>query len=109
MNSVMTFLVLMMMPPPAATSPKSMDVTQTNHTRDLPVATLTCRELLQANGQERDLLLAMMHGYMAGKRGLQSVDTVEMSFVTDMVIDHCIQAPSDRLVHAFDATEKPAH
>lgn len=74
--------------------------------RTLPVATLTCRDLLQASGQQRDLLLALMHGYVAGKKGLQSVDTVDMSFATDRVVDHCIEAPSDRLLAAFAATEK---
>lgn len=72
--------------------------------RALPVGNLTCRALLQASGDERDLLLAIYHGYMAGKAGAESMDTVKMSFVTDKVIDHCIDNPSDRILAAFAAS-----
>ena len=73
--------------------------------RQLPISTLTCRELLQASGQNRDLLLALFHGYVAGKSGAQALDTVDMSFVTDAVVDHCIDKPSDPLLAAFAAVD----
>jgi len=73
----------------------------------LPVATLDCRTLLQAGGEERDLLLALFHGYVAGKAGAAEMDTVKMSFTTDRVIDHCIDNPDDSVLAAFAASSEP--
>lgn len=105
MKNLMILVALAITASPAAIAAQSTEATADDQVRSLPIAALTCRDLLQASGQKRDLLLALMHGYVAGKKGLQSVDTVEMSFVTDMVVDHCIEAPSDRLLAAFAATE----
>lgn len=73
----------------------------------LPVTTLDCRTLLQAGGEERDLLLALFHGYVAGKAGASEMDTVKMSFTTDRVIDHCIDKPDDSVLAAFAASSEP--
>jgi hypothetical protein len=74
--------------------------------RELPITTMTCRQLLQAGGESRDLLLALFHGYMAGKNGATRLDTVDMSFATDAVIDHCIDKPADPVLAAFAAAGK---
>lgn len=74
--------------------------------RELPINTTSCRQLLQASGQSRDLLLALFHGYVAGKNGVAKLDTVDMSFATDAVIDHCIDKPGDSLLAAFAAAGK---
>lgn len=71
--------------------------------RSLPITTMTCRQLLQASGADRDLLLALYHGYVAGKAGAANLDTVKMSFATDAVVDHCIDKPGDPLLAAFAA------
>lgn len=109
MKNFMIPMALLCALSPIAFAAQSADSPIDEQARSLPIATLTCRDLLQASGQKRDLLLALMHGYVAGKKGLQTMDTVEMSFVTDMVVDHCIEAPSDRLLAAFAATEKQTH
>ena len=79
------------------------DEAQAEEVRQLPITTLTCRQLLQANGADRDLLLALFHGYVAGKAGTATLDTVKMSFATDAVVDHCIEKPNDPLLAAFAA------
>lgn len=71
--------------------------------RLLSISTMTCQELLQAGGEDRNLLLALFHGYVAGKADKSTLDTVKMSFATDAVIDHCIEKPSDPLLAAFAA------
>ena len=71
--------------------------------RVLSITTMTCQQLLQAGGDDRNLLLALFHGYVAGKADKSSLDTVKMSFATDAVVDHCIDKPSDPLLAAFAA------
>jgi hypothetical protein len=74
--------------------------------RKLSIGNMTCRSLLQASGTQRDLLLALFHGYVAGKQGTPELDTVRMSFLTDAVVDHCIDNPDDRVLAAFAASAK---
>lgn len=76
--------------------------------RSLSITSLSCRALLQAGGGDRDLLLALLHGYVAGKAGKGELDTVKMSFVTDSVVDHCIDKPKDPVLAAFAAAETDA-
>lgn len=71
--------------------------------RTLSMTSTTCQQLLQAGGEDRNLLLALFHGYVAGKADKSTLDTVKMSFATDAVIDHCIEKPSDPLLAAFAA------
>lgn len=108
MKNFMILLALATTASPIASAQQRAEAPADDQARMLPIAALTCRDLLQASGQKRDLLLALVHGYVAGKKGQQSIDTVDMSFVTDMVVDHCIETPSDRLLAAFAATEKKA-
>jgi HdeA/HdeB family len=90
-------------PPAAAEAP--VEARASEEARSLPVTTLTCRSLLQASGDERDLLLAVFHGYVAGKRGDPSMDTVKMSFQTDDIISYCIDKPDARVLDAFTAAQ----
>lgn len=71
--------------------------------RTLSLSSLSCRALLQAGGADRDLLMALLHGYVAGKADKATLDTVSMSFVTDAVVDHCIDKPNDPVLAAFAA------
>lgn len=87
--------------PLAAQAPA--DAAPSAEVRELPISTMTCRQLLQASGDDRDLLLALFHGYVAGKAGKTSMDTVKMSFATDAVVDHCIDKPGDPVLAAFAA------
>lgn len=68
----------------------------------LDIEGMTCRYLLTAGGDERDLLLSFFHGYMAGKAGDDAEHNVEtMADTTDKVIEYCVDAPSQPLVKAF--------
>lgn len=68
----------------------------------LDIEGMTCRYLLVAGGDERDLLLSFFHGYMAGKAGPNAIHDVErMARHTDEVIGWCVGNPAETLVRAF--------
>jgi hypothetical protein len=100
-RSLLAALVLALLSSPIAAQDASP--APSDEVRALPITTMTCRQLLQASGSDRDLLLALFHGYVAGKAGKASLDTVQMSFATDAVVDHCIDKPGDPLLAAFAA------
>lgn len=89
----------------AQAQPTAEEAQAAEDARALPVTTLTCRSLLQASGDERDLLLAIFHGYVAGKRGDATMDTVKMAFATDDVVAHCIDKPDATVLDAFNAVQ----
>lgn len=72
----------------------------------LDVEAMTCRALLQTGGNERDLLLAFLHGYAAAKAGTGAPGLEAMATLTDQVIDRCIDAPNQRVLDAFQADAK---
>lgn len=68
----------------------------------LDIDGITCRYLLTAGGEERDLLLSFFHGYFAGKAGPDAVhDVGKMADQTDAVVDWCVDNPSATVVRAF--------
>lgn len=72
----------------------------------LDIEAMTCRYLLTAGGDERDLLLAFFHGYFAGKAGPDAVHDVDkMAERTDAVLEWCVDNPSATLVRAFTQAE----
>lgn len=68
----------------------------------LDIDGITCRYLLTAGGDERDLLLSFFHGYFAGKAGPDAVhDVGKMADRTDAVVEWCVDNPGATLVRAF--------
>lgn len=68
----------------------------------LDIQGITCRYLLTAGGDERDLLLSFFHGYFAGKAGPEAVhDVGTMADLTDAVIDWCVDHPRATLLRAY--------
>jgi hypothetical protein len=63
---------------------------------------LDCRTLLRISGDDRSYTLLYLHGFVSGKTGLLRLDVQTMSEVTDRVIDHCIDNPSDKLLPVFE-------
>jgi hypothetical protein len=67
----------------------------------LDVEGMSCRYLLESGGSERDLLLAFLHGYVAGKSAGEAQDVVEMAETTDRVIGWCIDNPGQTVIKSF--------
>ena len=63
---------------------------------------LDCRTLLRISGDDRSYTLLYLHGFVSGKTGQLRLDVQTMSEVTDRVIDHCIDNPSDKLLPVFE-------
>jgi hypothetical protein len=63
---------------------------------------LDCRTLLRISGDDRSYTLLYLHGFVSGKTGQLRLDVQTMSEVTDRVLDHCIDNPSDKLLPVFE-------
>lgn len=63
---------------------------------------LTCRNLLEADGDGRSDLLVFMHGYISGKSGELMIDGPALAAVTEEIIDACIDRPDRTLMDVFE-------
>jgi hypothetical protein len=69
----------------------------------LQIDQYSCRDLLELSGDERDFVLVFMHGFMSGKLGELTFDTMKLADATDEVVSACIDNPDGMLLAAFEA------
>ena len=61
----------------------------------------TCKEVMRASGEERDLAIVFLHGYLLGKSGRGSFRPDDLAAATDRFIDHCLDHPKESAVEAL--------
>ena len=69
-------------------------------TRDLK--NFTCKEMMLLSGQDRDLALALAHGYVLGKKGTTQYSIEALGQITDKFLDHCLDNPKDNALASFE-------
>lgn len=63
---------------------------------------LDCRTMLKMENEARDFTLIFFHGFMSGKKSEMIFDGPALTEVTEKVLDHCIDNPSDTLLATFE-------
>ena len=53
----------------------------------------TCRDILLATGEERDLAIMFIQGYFVGKSGKTTFDRDQLAEATDRFLDLCLDDP----------------
>jgi len=49
-----------------------------------------CKDILRASGNDRDIAIAFMHGYLMGKSGEHVINKPRLSKATDDFIEACL-------------------
>ena len=49
-----------------------------------------CKDILRVAGDERDIAVAFMHGYLLGKSGKETFNRAALSAATDNFIEACL-------------------
>jgi len=62
---------------------------------------ISCREMLKMEGEERDLTLIFMHGFVSGEKAAPELDETELSDATETILDTCIDNPGDSVLSVF--------
>ncbi len=62
----------------------------------------TCKDVMRLSGQDRDVALALAHGYVLGKKGTTRYEIDKLAAITDKFIDHCLDNPKDNALAAFE-------
>jgi hypothetical protein len=65
-----------------------------------------CKDVMRLSGSEREVSLALVHGYRLGKIGTTQFDVEVLSDLTDRFIDYCLDNPTDNALAAFEKLAK---
>jgi hypothetical protein len=66
----------------------------------------TCQRLISVSSDDRAAAIAFLHGYRAGLAGKKSVDTEKLGIVSDRLVVHCLDNPTDTAVVGLDKVSK---
>ena len=61
----------------------------------------SCRDILLASGEERDLAVMFLQGYFVGKSGQSTFDRDKLARATDKMLDLCLDATDGNLVETM--------
>lgn len=64
--------------------------------------TLTCRELLKSEGENRRDLVLFIHAFISGKTGDTVINGPVLAGATNKIIDACIDNPDRKLLSVFE-------
>lgn len=79
----------------------------TEPTEDIiDLQTMTCREVLKSDGEDRANTLIFMHGYMSGKQEATTINPPMLADVTTQILDTCINNPEQTLLSVFEASRQ---
>lgn len=62
----------------------------------------TCKDVMRLSGQDRDVALALAHGYVLGKKGTTKYEIDNLAQITDKFIDYCLDNPKENALAAFE-------
>jgi hypothetical protein len=65
-----------------------------------------CKDVMRLSGSEREVSLALLHGYRLGKMGETQFDVEVLSDLTDRFIDYCLDNPNDKALATFEKLGK---
>lgn len=66
----------------------------------------TCRQVLLAPGDERDLTVVFLQGFFIGKSGGTTFDQATLARATDRFLDGCIDHPDDAALAVMERALK---
>ena len=68
------------------------------------ITSITCKDLLLMEGDQRDSTLVFFHGVMLGRNNTTMLDSEKISNQTDKVLEMCIAKPESKLMSVFEQT-----
>ena len=66
----------------------------------------SCKYVMRLSGGDRDIALALLHGYRLGKKNTTQFETQALSELTDSFIDYCLDHPGEKALPAFEKIAK---
>jgi len=61
----------------------------------------TCKDVMREHGDNRDVTIAFLHGFLLGKSGSTSFDIDALHKQTSDFIEYCLDHPAEKAVDAM--------
>jgi hypothetical protein len=71
-----------------------------DETRDLGVP--LCKDVMRMSGQDREVSIALAHGYVLGKKGTTKYVIENLAEITDAFIEYCLDHPTANALQSFE-------
>ena len=65
-----------------------------------------CKDIMRTSGDDREVALALLHGYRLGKMGTTQFDTQILAQATDDFIEYCLDHPNEKALAVFEKLPK---
>jgi len=65
-----------------------------------------CRDVMILSGEDREIAIALAHGYRLGKKNTTQYVPEELGKATDSFMDYCLDHPADNALEAFEKFTK---
>ena len=65
-----------------------------------------CRDVMILSGEDREIAIAFVHGYMLGKKNTTRYVPEKLGEATDKFMDYCLDNPKDNALAAFEKFTK---
>ncbi len=84
----------------AGTNTLAAEPSYMDETRDL--GNSLCKDVMRMSGRDRDVAIALAHGYVLGKKGTTQYVIEELAQITDGFIEYCLDHPDDNALKSFE-------
>ena len=84
----------------APTSPASAQAE-----KDRTVEQYLCKDVMRESGDNRDVAIAFLHGFLLGKSGKSSFNVDTLRKQSDQFIEVCLEKPGDRAINVMAAVK----
>ena len=85
---------------PALTSPAGAQVE-----KDRTVEQYLCKDVMRESGENRDVAIAFLHGFLLGKSGKSNFNVDTLRKQSDKFIEACLEKPGDRAINVMSAVK----
>ncbi len=85
-----------------STFAQAQSLTNTDESDVVDLQTLTCRDLLKSEGEDRANLIIFMHAFINGKTNNPTIDAPLLAEATNTIVDTCIDNPDSALLGVFE-------
>ena len=63
---------------------------------------MSCKEVMRFSSDDREIALALAHGYVLGKKGTTQYQVDALAQITDQFIDYCLDHPTENALQSFE-------
>ena len=68
---------------------------------DRTIEQFACKDVVRESGDNRDIAIAFLHGFLVGKSGSSKFNLDTLRKQSDAFIEHCLDNPSEKAVDAM--------